>query len=226
MTYFIIDDDAPMRLLLASLLQELSHLELAGSYGDPIEAIPFLIEKKPDLLFLDVEMPKMSGVEFAETLDPSTKVIFISSRKDYAVDAFNLNAIDYILKPFTLARLSKAVMKANKTKILPTSTDLFIKTTNQSYERVVKNEILYIEALGDYVQLYTANKRFVMNGTLKNAVEQLENDDFLRIHRSYLVNLNKIDKIDDSTVVIQGKVIPIGRSFKKEFLAKIQMLDL
>lgn len=224
MNCFIIDDDDTTRFLISDMVTKISGVSVTGVFSNPLEAMKKYLEVKPDLLLLDVEMPDISGVEFAQSLDSSTKVIFISSKKEYAVDAFGVNAVDYILKPVTLPRLTKAILRVQK-DIKESDNSFFLKT-NEGHQRVEVNELRYVEALGDYVQVFSENNKFILNGTLKAVDSKLPKKDFLRVHRSYIVNLNKIDKIEEGSIIIGKKLIPVGRSYKKEFTQRINTLDL
>lgn len=224
MNCFIIDDDDTTRFLISDMVTKISGVSVTGVFSNPLEAMKKYLEVKPDLLLLDVEMPDISGVEFAQSLDSSTKVIFISSKKEYAVDAFGVNAVDYILKPVTLPRLTKAILRVQK-DIKESDNSFFLKT-NEGYQRVEVNELRYVEALGDYVQVFSENNKFILNGTLKAVDSKLPKKDFLRVHRSYIVNLNKIDKLEEGSIIIGKKLIPVGRSYKKEFTQRINTLDL
>lgn len=175
-------------------------------------------------------MPGLTGVEFANSILPETKIVFISSKKEYAVDAFGLNAVDYLLKPITLPRLSQAVLKLKASFDAAGGGDdkkehVFLKT-GDGYKRIKIEDITYVEALGDYVQIFTADTKFIMNGTLKNAYSKLPGDIYKRVHRSYIVNMTKIEKIEDGAIVIGKKIIPIGRSYKKDFSDSINTFDL
>lgn len=225
MTCFIIDDDETTRLLMKDLLSKINNIEVTGEFSNPIDAMEDVINKEPDILFLDVEMPGINGVEFAQSLSTNSKIIFISSKKDYAVDAYGLDAVDYILKPVTLPRLTKAILKLQKENKPKDEEHFFIKT-DEGYTKVKISDILYFEALGDYVQIYTPERKFIMNGTLKTALSKLPMNSFGRVHRSFIINYNMIDKIEDGTVIINGKLIPVGRSHKKEFSSRINTLDL
>lgn len=232
MKCFIIDDDSTTRFLISDLLESIGGTEVIGSFESPILALENYLKQKPDVIFLDVEMPGLTGVEFANSILPETKIVFISSKKEYAVDAFGLNAVDYLLKPITLPRLTQAILKLKAT-LDPVSTPsseegkehVFLKT-GDGYKRIKIEDITYVEALGDYVQIYTAETKFIMNGTLKNAYSKLPDELFKRVHRSYIVNMNKIEKIEDGAIVIGKKIIPIGRSYKKDFSDSINTFDL
>lgn len=230
MKCFIIDDDSTTRFLINDMLSSIGGIEVIGSFESPIVALENYLKQKPELIFLDVEMPGLTGVEFANSILPETKIVFISSKKEYAVDAYGLNAIDYLLKPVTLPRLTQAILKLKSTVSNSSSSDeekdhVFLKT-GDGYKRIRITDINYVEALGDYVQIFTADAKFIMNGTLKNAYSKLSGDNFKRVHRSYIVNMNKIEKIEDGAIVIGKKIIPIGRSYKKDFSDSINTFDL
>lgn len=230
MKCFIIDDDSTTRFLINDMLSSIGGIEVIGSFESPIVALENYLKQKPELIFLDVEMPGLTGVEFANSILPETKIVFISSKKEYAVDAYGLNAIDYLLKPVTLPRLTQAILKLKSSVSNSSSSDeekdhVFLKT-GDGYKRIRITDINYVEALGDYVQIFTADAKFIMNGTLKNAYSKLSGDNFKRVHRSYIVNMNKIEKIEDGAIVIGKKIIPIGRSYKKDFSDSINTFDL
>ncbi|SFT79735.1 two component transcriptional regulator, LytTR family [Lishizhenia tianjinensis] len=231
MKCFIIDDDTTTRFLIADMLESIGGTEVIGSFESPIQALENYLKQKPHVIFLDVEMPGLTGVEFANSILPETKIVFISSKKEYAVDAFGLNAVDYLLKPITLPRLTQAILKLKSVFEPENSTTdegkehVFLKT-GDGYKRIRIEDITYVEALGDYVQIYTAESKFIMNGTLKNAYSKLLEELFKRVHRSYIVNMNKIEKIEDGAIVIGKKIIPIGRSYKKDFSDSINTFDL
>ena len=224
MNCFIIDDDDTTRLLIEDMIGKISGVAVSGSFRNPLEVLEKYIEQKPDLIILDVEMPEISGVEFAQGIDSSTKIIFISSKKDYAVDAFSLNAADYILKPVTLPRITQAMLRVKKD--IQENHDAFFLKTNDGYQRVEASDLTYIEALGDYVQIYSSTNKFILNGTLKAVESKLSKKEFLRVHRSYIVNLKKVEKIEEGSIIIGKKLIPVGRSYKKEFTERINTLDL
>src|ERR1043165_4630908 len=220
MNCLIVDDNKIARTTLKQLVSQVGDLLLVGECNDAIEAYNFLQEKSVDLLFLDIEMPGMTGIELTKNLDNKRLVIiFTTSKKDYAVEAFELNVADYIVKPVTTARFIKAVEKARE--ILESNTEevemngeefIFIRDSN-IIRRLKIEEILYAEAIGDYVKLYTTQKFFAVHTTLKEVEERLPVSKFIRVHRSYIIAVNKIDTIQDRALIINGKPVPVADGY-------------
>ena len=184
------------------------------------------------MVFLDVEMPGMSGIELVKNLDKRPIIILITAKKDYAVEAFELNVADYIVKPVTLARFMVAVSRAKELfeskdeKIEMAEKDMeYIFVRNKSVLTKIKiNDITYIQALGDYVNIFTVDKRYIVHITLSGIEQKLPADKFYRSHRSYIIALNHIDDIEEGTAYINKQPIPIGEQFKQPLLKKINFI--
>lgn len=223
-------DDEPLALgLMVSYINKTPFLELNGEFDNPIDAMEFLHENPVQLIFLDIQMPDFTGVEFARTLNEDCKVIFTTAYDKYALEGFQLHALDYLLKPISFevflnaAKYAKQHFDILKT-VSPNSPIemdekfLFIKADYQ-IQRVEYNDILYIEGLKDYVKLYTesASKPFVFHATMKSLEEKLPIDLFMRIHRSYIVSLNKIKIIERDRILFGQVRIPISKQYKDVF---------
>ncbi len=209
------------RIHLSHLLHKVKGINLRHAFSSPMEAMDFLASEKTDLVFLDIEMPEVSGMDLLQNLRERPLVIIISSKENYALQAFEEDVCDYLVKPVLMPRLIKALEKARKqlpskpeTKALEYPTHLFLKE-NKRLIRIETGDILYVESLGDYAKFFLENKRQVMvHSSLKNIEKQLNPEKFLKVHRSFLVNLQKIVDIEDSTLLIEGRVIPISRAPK------------
>ncbi len=218
----ILEDEPLAQNVLRNYIQQFSGLELIGIYGDPVEAQAFIHRAKPDIIFLDINLPKISGINFLKALSNPPLIIFTTAYQDFALEGFELNAVDYLLKPFSLERFIKAVNKAMQ-RLEPreeTKTDeeaLFVKVDKKLY-RVATEEILYLEALDDYVKVATSTKEFLTNNTLKNLQDELPPSRFMRVHKSYLVCIGKIDYIEGNYIRMGSKEIPIGAVYKEQFL--------
>lgn len=229
MNCITIDDDNLYRKIIEECILKTPSLKLLGSFPGVKEAIPTIKKEKIDLVFLDMEMPEISGIDFIKTFRDIPQIIIISSKSEYAAEAFNYDVTDYIVKPFQYERFLKAVLKAEnigeniKYNQSDSPQQLFIKKDG-TYHNVDIDTISYIEALGDYVHIYTDSQRYTILSTMKAMEVKLPAKKFVRIHNSYIVNLSKIKQIDDTSIICNGKVLPISRARKTEFFDKINFL--
>jgi DNA-binding LytR/AlgR family response regulator len=228
MRCIIVDDDKVSRELVQDYVADTEGLELLGAFPSAIEANNFLSKNHVDLIFLDVEMPKMTGLELLKSLDEKPLIILITSKEKYAIEAFEYEVLDYLLKPVEYARFVKAFQKAkNKLKPMPldnvTKESIFIKVDSELINLPFK-EVLWIEALGDYINIITAQRKLVVLSTMKNIEEKLPPTEFVRVHRSYFVRLDRIKKISEHIILVENKLIPVSKSYKKELLQRLNML--
>lgn len=223
----IIDDNPMARLAIRNFIQEVDFLSLSGECEDAVQAMNWLQKEPIELLFLDVEMPQMTGLELLESLTHRPLVILITSKTEYAVQAYNLEVIDYIVKPIKLARFLKAVNRA-KDFLRPTQKEadryLFARIDNV-LTRLDFDQILYVETMGDYIRIATPQKKYTVHLTLKALLEKLPPDRFLRIHRSYVVALDKIDSFADNMVSIQKNVLAVSETYRAHLLEKLNALN-
>jgi DNA-binding LytR/AlgR family response regulator len=225
----IIDDEPLARKGLREYIQDVDFLELVGEFDNPLKATQALTSQKVDLMFLDIHMPKITGIDFLRSLQHPPQVIFTTAYPQYAVDGFDLNVVDYLVKPISFDRFLKAVMKAkdviSKKDIVPSSTSpaedyVFIKADNKLV-KIFYHDILYIEALQNYVTIHTSNKKYITYLTFKGMEESLPSDQFIRVHKSYLVSASKIESIEGNCIRIGQHEIPISRTVKEEVLEKL-----
>lgn len=225
----IIDDEQLARALLKEFIKKTPYLNLIGECKNPLEAYAFLENKSIDLVFLDIQMPDLNGIEFLKSLKSRPSVIFTTAYSEYALDGFELDVIDYLVKPFSFDRFLKATNKAKEWNAVKSreNTPKDIKDHISVYadHKVYKlklDDILYIEGLKEYVSYYTTdNKRIIALESLKNLEETLPAHKFIRIHKSYIVPIDKIKSMEGNEVEIAQKKIPIGRSYKEEVVKKI-----
>ncbi len=227
-TCIIIEDQPPAQRILQQYIQEIGTLDLRGTFGDAISALAYLKKTPVELLFLDVHLPKISGIDFLDILSPKPKVILTTAFSDYALQGYELDVVDYLLKPFSFQRFLKAIAKV-KDPVDPSSGGalpaeqqldyLFIKS-NQEYIKVGKSEIQYIKADGDYTWVFTASSKYIVSHSLRYWLQQLPTQDFCQIHKSYIVHVAFIRKISGNQVFIKDMVLPIGRTFRDAFFAK------
>jgi DNA-binding LytR/AlgR family response regulator len=224
----IIDDEPLARKGLKEYLQDVDFLHLSGEFDHPLNAMTMLSNEKIDLVFLDIQMPKMTGLDFLKALAHPPMVIFTTAYPQYAVDGFELNAIDYLVKPFSFDRFLKAVMKANAKfsgSQLPAAEksehDYFFIKSDNKLVRIHYDDLLFAEALQNYVALHTRDRKLITYLTFKAVEEHLPHDRFLKIHKSFIVSIDKIDSIETNEVRIGSHRLPISRASKEEVMEKI-----
>ena len=225
----VIDDELPARDVLQKHIADVEALELAGTCTNAVEALSFLQSNTVDLLFLDIQMPYILGTNFIRTLKNPPKVIFTTAFRKYAVEGFELDAVDYLLKPISFDRFLKSVNKilqvnlesnnpnttATENRPEPAQPFLYLRV-DRKMVKVLFNDILYIEGLRDYIRIFTTSKTIVTKHLLATLEEMLPSDAFLRIHRSYIVSISKIDSYNTDTIEIGKKELPIGRLYKHD----------
>jgi DNA-binding LytR/AlgR family response regulator len=227
MRCMIVDDDILSRSIIKHFIENTNFLTLAHSCESAIEAANILKTEQIDIMYLDVEMPEMTGLELLETLDKPVEVILITSAKDYAVEAFEYKVTDYLVKPIEYSRFLKASIKAKENIELFSkgdSKDHFYIKTDSKIVKINFKDLLYIEALADYVIINTTSNKFIVHSTMKSLEQKLPLHDFVRVHRSYIVNVNKIESIEDLSINIDKKIIPIGASYKENFMSRLNFL--
>jgi DNA-binding LytR/AlgR family response regulator len=226
----IVDDDPIARRTIEHCVEKTSFLHLVKSCSNVQEALSVLHDQPTDLIFLDVEMPDMSGLDFIKTFKDIPQIVLITGKKEYAADAFDYDVTDFVLKPVEYPRFLKAATKAQSIHESMEvgkegeSEHLFIKKEGARLLRLEAKEILYVEALADYVNIYTKDGRHTLLSTMKAIEAKLPSRDFLRIHRSFIVRLDKIAEIEESAVTVNGKAIPVSRSHKEDLHRRLKLL--
>ncbi len=222
-------DDNPLALAaLRNLIEQVDFLSLKGEYTDAVKALNILQKEAIDLIFLDMEMPGITGLELIDALDNAPLIIMVTAKKEYAVDAFEKHVVDYLIKPVSLARFISAVhfakkIHGNKEISESTKENLFIKADGK-WHKLQISEIRYLQAMGDYVRIFTPKDKYMVNKTMKIILASLPQNKFIRVHRSYIVNIDHIDNIEDNMIVIDQKVIPISERFKSNFMKHLNLL--
>ena len=231
MKCLVVDDNKMARMALKQLVSQVQNLELTAECSNAMEAYNQLASNSIDLLFLDIEMPEMSGIDLIKKLGAKKPlIIFTTAKTDYAVEAFELNVIDYLVKPITQARLVQAVEKAqealdsNKEEMKVEEQGFVFVKDNGMLKRISIDDILFLEAMGDYVKVHTAQKFHVVHATLKSIEEKLPSSKFLRVHRSYIVAINKIDFIQEGTIAIGKTTIPVADTHKANLNKRLNLL--
>lgn len=228
----IIEDLQVAADYLKNCCQKSGLAEVRGHFLNVKDALQFLNENSVDLLFLDVEMPGATGFELLDQIVYSPKVILTTSKPEYAYNAFEYNVSDFLKKPFTYQRYLEAMRKVTESIPAPTENtvtesnvdDIFIKSDGKLI-RLNNNDILYIESMGDYVKFVTAdNKKYVTHNTIKNLEEKISKQHFMKVHRSYIINVFKIDNVRENDLFISGKEIPISKAHKQEVLSRLNII--
>ena len=233
MECIIIDDEKLARVITQTLCEQVSDLNVVAEFSNAIQAIKFLNENEIDLIFLDLHMPDFNGIDFIKALKDPPKIILTTSDPKFAIEAFEYEfIIDYLLKPLELPRFKKAIQKAQKSNVeLLESTNKKLDNPNDFYinidRRLIKIDlptIYLIEAKGDYIHIKTEDKNYVVHSTLKKIEEKLPDTLFLKIHRSFIINIKKIIDIEDNSVLIKKDVIPVSRSKRPELMKRLDLL--
>lgn len=225
----IIDDEPLAQRVLERYTLDVPSLELVAKCDNALDAIEILKEEKIDLIFLDINMPKLTGLEFLRSLKHPPLVIITTAYAEFAIQGYELDVVDYLMKPFGMERFMKAIQKARE--LLTTAAPallsknsgepqeeqyIFVKSSKKTY-RISLSDILYIEALGDYVKIYTTDRMIISYHSMKNLENLLSPKQFPRIHKSFIVSLSKIELIEGNQVKLRDRYIPIGANFKTEF---------
>ena len=224
----IIVDDEPLAIeILESYVGKVEQLQLVSTFRNAVSAFTFLQQNSVDLIFLDIQMPKLSGIDFLKTLKRPPKVIFTTAFRDYAIEGFELEIVDYLLKPIPFDRFLKAVAKVFHQPVHVGTTPLKHEPVSDNYvyfkvdKKMIKTkmaDVLYIESIKDYVKVKTADREIVTQQKISYLEESLPREQFLRIHRSFIVNLEKIDAYSATDVEIGKHNIPIGRNYKNDVM--------
>lgn len=235
MTYqcLILDDEPIARNIVRDYIEQIQSLELAGECGNAFEAAEILKDQNIDIMFLDIQLPKISGLSFVKSLVRPPKIIVTSAHQEYALEGFNLSVSDYLLKPFSIQRFLKAVNKAiheldlergqtdtpksKKEKSVAKEEILLLRSGNKLL-KINIDSILYLEAYGNYVKVHTEDKTYLSNKTLQKLSEMLHDNGFIRIHRSFLVPFSKVEGIEGNQLLLAKKKLPVGQQFKQKLM--------
>jgi DNA-binding LytR/AlgR family response regulator len=225
----IVDDEPLAQRVVEKYIHEVSFLEIAGKCSNAVEAIEMLHHVEADLIFLDINMPGLSGIDFLKSRKNAPMVIITTAYAEFAIEGYELDVVDYLMKPFSFERFMKAVEKAWEVHLASRKRQpdksaepeqeeqiIFVKSSKKTY-RVNLDKILYIEALGDYVKIFTEDRMIVSYQSLKNIETMLPPKRFPRVHKSYIVSLSRIDLIENNQIRIRERLIPIGTNYKAEF---------
>ncbi|CAM1372603.1 Transcriptional regulator [Tenacibaculum litopenaei] len=225
MKCIIVEDQPPAQRILQKFIAEIDFLELTGTFSDALQALQYLKTAPVDLLFLDVHLPKISGIDFLEILDNKPQIILTTAFSEYALKGYELDIADYLLKPFSFERFVKAVNKAqqlalttNTNAIMPEPCDFIFVKSGYEHLKIYFSSIDYIESSADYTEVYTGTSKTLTAISLKNWLSKLPKNNFIQVHKSHIVNTHRIQKIAGNLLYLDtGKQLNIGRAYKEEF---------
>ncbi len=232
----VIDDDKMSRELISSYISKLDSLDQVGEFDNALDGMKFIKQNEVDVIFLDIEMPDFSGLDMLKSTNELPQVIFVTSNREYAVEAFEHSVCDFLVKPVDFSRFVKAservvpkqeeVQENGAVNISDSATNntkyIFIKVDTR-FVKLNLDDILYLEANGDYVVFKTANKGYIVHTTMKKINDKLPDTKFIKVHRSYIVNIDKIVDIEDTTLLIDKKIIPVSRSKKDDLMKSLNL---
>lgn len=227
MKCIIVDDDAMARKAMEQMVNATDFLELKESFSSPVQAFQYLQANPVDLLFLDIEMPEMTGLEMLENMRTQPSVIFTTGKKDYALDVFSHKAIDYLVKPIEYSKFLRAAIKARDlhkeiNERQTVNWDFVLIRSEGVFYKIFYKNIIFIEALGDYIHIHTLDKKLILHTTMKTFEHKLP-PEFMRVHRSFIINTGYLQSIEDNTIAMQGHLIPVGVSYREDLYKRLPM---
>jgi DNA-binding LytR/AlgR family response regulator len=229
LTCMIIDDEPIARMVVEEFIRDIDYLELTGVAENPVKAMALLKKQSVDLLFLDINMPRMNGFEFLKCTSHLPLVVVTTAYAEYAVEGFELDVLDYLLKPISFERFKLACEKARKhlQLVIPQNENLnnqedhFFVKNNNSIEKICYEDLNYVEALLNYVVLHTSTRKLMVYMTIKSIIDQLPQEQFIKVHKSYIVNTKKIKSIEGNIIDIGNAKISISQNLREEVLKKV-----
>ena len=228
----LVDDETPAIRLLESYVKKVPFLELVAATTNPIEALGIIEKEELDIIFLDIQMPTITGIQLSKIIKDKINVIFTTAYPQFAIESYELNAVDYLLKPFEFERFYSAILKVKPKEIQNAITNsdefTFIKTDGKNnFERIYTKDIIYVESLKNYVSIHTKENQIITYNTLKHFENELSSKQFVKVHKSYIVALEHVIKTDSLTVYLSnGNNLPIGDTYKKQFFDSINKFIL
>ncbi|MEE9361563.1 MAG: response regulator transcription factor [Cellulophaga sp.] len=226
----IVVDDEPLAInVLKNYIEQIKEIQLVQTFSNAIDASSFLQENKIDIIFLDINMPILDGLDFLKSLQIIPMVIMTTAHEEYALESFDLQAIDYLVKPISFPRFLKAVHRVIRLKQGDSNASssenpsIFVKVDKKKLQKIYLDEIIVIESLKDYIRINTTSARYIIHKTLSSFTEELPSDKFIRIHRSYTIAVSKVEAVEGNSLLINGIRYTIGRSYLNE--VKTRILD-
>ena len=223
----LVDDEPPAIELLGKYADMVDQLEVVGTSHSAVKAFNLLKDKTVDLIFLDIQMPVLNGIDFIKTLSTPPSIILTTAYREYALDSYDLDIIDYLLKPISFDRFLRAIDRYRErtpvsNNVPAESSEHIFCNVNRTRHKVVLNDILYVESLKDYVRIHMQDKQIVVKGNIGTFTKQLSSQRFVRVHRSFTVALSYIDAYNQHEVTVRGQALPIGLSYRDTFLKQVR----
>ncbi|WP_024770447.1 LytR/AlgR family response regulator transcription factor [Aquimarina macrocephali] len=226
----IVDDEPTAREIISSHLSKIDRIEVVATCSNALEAFNCINTQKVDLIFLDINMPEISGISFAKSINKDIKIIFTTAYREYAIDGFDLHAVDYLLKPIAYERLLNAIHnyfevyhKAESSKTIEASSNEFIFVrSDRRMKKVDFSEIIYVESYSDYVKIHCPSNTVITRETISTIESKLPQQYFMRTHRSYIISISRIDSFSNEEIIVGKKSIPISRNYKAEVLGRLE----
>lgn len=227
MNCIIIEDQPPAQRILKKYIQDIGTLTLKATFSNAIEAMEFLKTEEIELIFLDIHLPKISGIDFLKMLPNSPFIIFTTAFSDYALESYEFRVVDYLLKPFSFQRFVKAVSKistlkpSNVTQPIENQKKMIFVKSGYEFINIVVEDILYIQSDADYTELFVGDKKYLASESLRYWEDNLDGNQFVRVHKSYIINVLKIERIVGNQIYLKtNNIVPIGRAYKEKFINK------
>jgi len=233
MNCIIVDDEKISRMVIEKFIEKTSFLNLIGTFENAVEAVSFISNTPTDLIFLDIEMPEMTGVEMIESINNLPRIIVTSGQEKYALKAIEFGVNDYLMKPIEYPRFLKAVSRVydifkEEKQSFKKNDGVFLKSSSSSFVRLLFDDILWIEAMENYVAVHTSEERYMIHFTMKSIIDKLP-DRLMRVHRSFIVNIDKIFMIEDSMIILKTasgkKSIPFAKTYKDDLMNRIEFIS-
>jgi two-component system, LytTR family, response regulator len=231
--YIIIDDEPLAQRIIERYAEKIPTLDFMGKCNNAFDGIDMVMQMKPDLIFLDINMPNMSGMDFLRTLSNPPIIIITTAYREYALESYEFDVTDYLKKPFSFERFHKAIQKAlnkidsSKSGLVGTydehqTEDHFFVKADKMLIKIAFDDVVYVEAYGDYIKIHRSNDMVLVLMSLKRIMEQLPSNQFIRVHKSFIIANSFIDKVEGNIIYLGDKEIPVGKSFRQEFFRKIK----
>lgn len=232
MTCLIIEDQPPAQRILKKYIEDTGHLELKGTFSDAVQAMEFLRSQPVDLIFLDIHLPKLSGIDFLKTLPDPPHVILTTAFPDYALESYEYQVVDYLLKPFSFPRFLKAISRIpienerlqqglSEPEERQGALQTFFIKSGYEHIKIAAADIIFIKSDADYTEVHLPEKKYLSSDSLRQWLEKLDDDQFVQVHKSYIVNVSKISKVSGNRIFLaENQVVPIGRAYKEGFVER------